>query len=1051
MKELFTCFVLLFAFSNISIAQKTITGVITDGNSGEPLIGATVLITETGKGTSTGFDGSYSLVIRKKAKTLTVSYIGYITKVVTIEDETILDIGLDSGELLDELVVVGYGTIEKSDKTGAISSIRPEGEDVQQYDDFQDYLQGRASGVQILSNGNELLSPSSIRIRGANSLRGDNEPLFVVDGIIINSSTEDVSGPIGNDYLSPQNGLTGINPQDIESIEILKDASSTAIYGSRGANGVVIITTKKGKSGKTKFNYKASTRIGKATNLINMLDSDQYVDYINDSRAALDFGPLLYRYADGSVANAVVNAEFMEANSDSIPRLEKINWYDDVLKMSVLQNHRLSASGGTETSNFYIGLGYLNAKGLVPGTESDQGDFLLKYTHNLTDKLTISPRVSTSYTKSSASKGTESIGGDNTALTRQLVQAAPLLGYSANNLTEEINDVDDGPRAWLTDYNDDGTEFRALASMTVDYKISESLSYRLLGGADFRTKERKIWYGSLLRRGLLANGEAGIGSFDRLRYNVDHTLNYKKAITKRNRINATLGFVVDKTSISRSGSSGSNFSNESLRYDGISFAQVFQPLQFDLASETILSFLGRINYSFDRKYLFTASFRRDGSSKFSEQNRWSLFPSAAFAWKINEESFLKDNNLISEAKIRLGYGRTGSQAINPYQTLTRFTPTANLLSNGSGGVTAVLPQNIGNPNLKWETTDQFNVGLDFGFNNDRITGNVDYYIKKTTDLLQVLNIGPSVGFETVVINKGSLQNTGIELGLNAHVLNGPIKWDVFGTISFNKNRILDLGVPEAQFGTENRRAILGSLVSGGTIFKVPANIFIEGEAAGLFWGYQTDGIIQDASSLSTAPSVQGVASQLGDVRYVDQNGDGNISDLDLTVIGDPNPDFNFGLGSSVEFKGISLSMFFNGVQGNQIANGNSGRIDYANNSSSNIRSEAYLDAWSEDNLDGNYPRLNYDLKGDFTDRMVEDGSFIRLSFVSLAYTLPASTIKGIDNARLFISGHNLMLITKYTGFDPEVNSFSFDPTRVGIDWNSFPNQKSISFGINLDF
>jgi hypothetical protein len=410
------------------------------------------------------------------------------------------------------------------------------------------------------------------------------------------------------------------------------------------------------------------------------------------------------------------------------------------------------------------------------------------------------------------------------------------------------------------------------------------------------------------------------------------------------------------------------------------------------------------------------------------------------------------NTAFSEAKLRIGFGQTGSQAIQPYQTLTRFTPTANLLSDGNGGyLTAILPQNLGNENLKWETTQQINLGLDFGLMADRITGSVDAYSKKTKDLLQVLAIGPSVGFSSFLTNVGDLENKGIDFSINAHILEGKLKWKIGATYSLNRNKITNLGVPEAMFGNQMRKAILGERISGGTSFKVPANIYIEGQQAGLFWGYQTNGIIQTSDDLGKAPSIQGVPSALGDVWYVDQNGDGNVNEADLTIIGNPNPKFSAGLNSELTYGKFGLTFFINAVQGNQIANGNLGRFAIPTAlPSNNILSAAYEGAWREGRTDATYPRLGYDIKGDFTDRMIEDGSFIRLSFVSLSYKLDR-IVKTISKANFFVTGHNLLLLTKYSGFDPEVNSFAFDSSRRGIDWSSFPNQKSVTIGFNIEF
>jgi TonB-dependent starch-binding outer membrane protein SusC len=1048
-------FIFLFCVAcSAMFAQRTIEGKIVDKGTQESMIGASVLVQESGQGAVTDENGVFKLSVSGTDKNLIISYTGYETKTIEIGSESSFLIELNEGELLKEVLVVGYGTIQKSDKTGAIESIKPKTQEVQQYSNFQEFLQGRAAGVQILSNGSELNSTQSIRIRGANSLRGDNEPLYVIDGIIVNSTTEDVADPLqgGNSYLSAQNGLSGINPQDIESIEILKDASATAIYGSRGANGVVIITTKRGNTPNTKFTYNMTTKVGEATRLYDVLTGDGYVDYINEFRKVQNFAPTFYRYGDGSLATFTQDAAFMETRKDSIPRLPQINWYNDILQQSVAQTHRLTASGGNEKNNYYVGLSYNDAKGIVPNTRMKSADLLLKYGHQLTKRITINPRVSAQYIVNNASKGTDGLGSSNTSFARQLTEAVPLQKFSENNTSVDIEDAVDGPRAWIDDYRDDSNELRALASLSADVKISDVFTYRLLGGLDFRNKERKLWYGTTLFRGNIANGEAGIGNLNRVRYNMDHSLMFKKEFSKKHSLNGTVAFVVDETNVAQRGSTATNFFNKDLTYNGIGFGQTYGPLQYFNSDETIVSYLGRANYSFRNKYLATVSFRRDGSSKFTEENRWSLFPSASIAWKMTNEKFIKNLKIFSEAKLRLGYGQTGSQAIQPYQTLTRFTPTGNLLSDGKGGsVTAVIPQNLGNDKLKWETTEQLNLGFDFGLWDDRVTGSIDAYNKTTRDLLQQLAIGPSVGFSNFLTNLGDLSNKGIDLSVSGYVLDGKFKWKLNTTFSLNRNKILNLGVPEAVFGNESRKAILGERISGGTVFKVPANIFIEGQEAGLFWGYKTSGIIQDANALSNAPSIQGIASKLGDVLYVDQNGDKNINESDLTIIGNPNPKYSFGVGSDFSFGNATLSFFVNGVQGNQIANGNLGRFAIPTGlTTNNILSEAYAGAWREGRTDATYPRLGYDIKGDFTDRMVEDGSFMRLSYVSLSYNL-GKKIKGLDNASLFVSGHNLLLLTKYSGFDPEVNSFAFDPTRRGIDWSSFPNQKSFSFGLNTQF
>jgi TonB-dependent starch-binding outer membrane protein SusC len=1045
--------ILILVFSLFTIAmfgQKTISGIITDGDNGQPIIGASIFVPNTDQGTISDVDGKFELTVPAGSNTISISYIGYTTKEVSVDDAD-FNIVLMPNTKLDEVVVIGYGSVKKSDKTGSIVSVKPNKDQVLQYDNFQSFLQGRASGVYVQSNGNELLSPSSIRIRGANSLRGDSEPLYVVDGIIVNSSSEDVKDPLrgGNSYLSSQNGLSGINPQDIESIEILKDASATAIYGSRGANGVILISTKKGKDGKPRFNYSATVKQGKATRLIDMLDPQQFVDYENEWRTQNAWTPTFHKYGDGSISRWSTSAEFMEAKKDSIPRLEQADWYD-LFQNSSTTTHRLSVSSGNKKSTYFIAGGFATAKGIVPGTKLGQGDILFNYTHDLTDRLTLSPRFSATFVNNKANKGADGLSSFNTSLMKQVLLSAPLRKLNENNLANENETAIDGPEAWLTDYNDDGEEFRSLASMKVDYKLSSLFTLRVLGGVDFRNKKRQLWNGKQLFRGASVNGEAGISTLNRWRYNIDNTLLFDKNLGKKSKIGGMIGFIMDRATSEQSGFTGTNFAIDDLRYNGISFAQNYLPLDYELGQESLLSYLGRFNYTYDDRYLMTATFRADGSSKFAEGNKFSYFPSVALAWKITNENFMKNNKLFEELKLRIGYGRTGNQGIRPFGTFSRFSGAGNLLSDGNGsGQTAIVIQNLANKALKWETTDQINIGTDFSLKNGKIEGNIDVYQKTTKDLLQIFNVGPSSGFKNIVANQGDLENKGVELGLAARILDGKFKWKLSGNISANRNKILNLGLPPAQYGTQQYSAYLGGVVSGGTAFKVPANIFIEGQPAALFWGYQTNGIITSDAQLTAAPKYQSEAAKLGDILYIDQNKDGNINDSDLTIIGNPSPDFTYGFGSEFSFKNFGLELFFNGVQGNSIANANLAREDYAFANLNNIRTEAYTGAFRPGKTDATHPRLGYPLQGDFTDRMVEDGSFLRLTYVTLNYKL--KKFHGIDDATIFVSGNNLLLLTKYSGFDPEVNSISFDPTRQGIDLNSFPNQKSYNVGLNINF
>lgn len=1059
MKYLNKLFYLLVLFPLLTAAQVTITGTVTD-ETNFPLPGASILVKGTTNGTVTNIDGEFSLELNNTPSTVVFSYLGFNPKEVVVSKQTTLNIVLEENqEQLEEVVVIGYGAVDKKDLTGSVTSVKPQENIVNQAKTVENLLQGQAAGVLVQQNSAEPGATTSIKIRGTNSLTGNTEPLYVVDGIIMDSATEDVVDPLqgGNSSLSPQNGITGINPRDIESIEVLKDASATAIYGSRGANGVIIITTKKGKSGKAKFNFSTATTIGQVSKKIDVLKTADYIDYINANQAVNGYDPKFYTYPDGSFAEYQVSEQYMLDNSADITRLVGVDWHEDTYKLSTSTNYRITASGGTDKSNYYYGLGYTKNEGLVPNAYAKGADLSMKLNNELTDKLDLFTKISAFFGDYSASKGTEDLGGTNNNMVRQIITSAPILNLSDNyfGVDGDFSENLDGPRAWIQDYDDLSKEVRLLGATALKYKISDIFTYKLQLGTDYRSKERKVWYGTSLYRGANVNGEAGIANLSRFRYNLDNTLMFKKRFNRNHRINGTVGVIVDQRFLQQKANTGSGFAVKDLRADGIGTAEVTQPTFFYKENESLLSFIGRLNYTFKNRYLLTATYRADGSSRFGPGNKWGHFPALALAWKVNQESFLKNNDTIDELKLRLGWGMTGNQAIPNYRYLTLMTGQGlSPYGDESGSVNGVVSSFLANPDLTWETTEQYNAGIDFSIWN-RLTFTGDVFYKKVTDLLQNREIPPSNGFSTMYINEGTLINKGVELNLSADIISKDnVKWNVYGNISFIKNKIDNLGIPPAQYGNNIYSAYFGRQISGGTYFKVPANIFIEGKAPGLFFGFETDGIISNDQELADSPSFQGIAPQLGDVRLVDHTGDGNITDADRVIIGDPNPDFSFGFGSNFEYKGLSFSFFFNGVYGNDIANGNLLREAYASgNNSDNIRSAAFFNAWTPENVDGTYPRVGYDLQttSGFTDRIVEDGSFMRLSNITLGYNIPVKNLDFIDSAYVSVSGQNLWLLTNYSGYDPEVNSFAYDPLRVGVDWNSFPNQKSFTFSLNVTF
>ena len=1057
--SIFSLFLLLL--STTIWAQQTITGTVKD-DQGIPLPAASVIEKGTSNGVVTNFDGEYEITVSNENAILVFSFLGYDSVEKTVGSSQVIDAELAANtESLDEVVLIGYGQQERGSVTGAITSLEPNQEQLNQANSVENYLQGRASGVYVSSNGFEPGAPTSIKIRGTNSLTGNSQPLYVIDGIIVNSATEDVSDPLtgGNSYLSPQAGITGLNPQDIESVEILKDASATAIYGSRGANGVIIITTKQGETGNAKFNFSIQSRVGKITNDIEVLGSDDYIDYQNEYRANQGFDPNYYIYSDGTIAEYQNSDENMIANSAIIPRLVPVNWSDFVYRNSISNTYRLSVSGGSETTKYFLSGGYTKNEGIVPRTFARTGDINLNLVQDLNEKTKLRTKIAASLSENSASKGTDNLGGTNNNLIRNIYSGAPFFGVASNRPDEvvsaDLEDVFEGPLAWLQDYDDIATEFRTLANVKLDWKFAKNFNYSINLGGDYRYKDRTVYYGLNLRRGVEVGGEAGLSELKRFRFNIDNLVEYNNKFKKGHKLDVMAGFIVDNNSVERNAISGSGFPLQDLRADGISSAKLFNRYFLGKQDELILSAISRVTYNYKNTYILTVNYRADGSSNFSEGNRWGHFPSLGLAWRAEKEKFLKDFEDLSQAKLRLGWGLTGNQNINPYSFFARYTIPQTVYADGDEAVTSSVPGNLVNPDLTWEKTSQYNIGMDLGFDDDRYNVTVDAYYKNIYDLLLYYPLpGSTGGFSDFPANRGELINKGIEFAVNADVIQKEdFTWNVYGNISFNRNEVGNLGLPVSNFGTLTGSGFLGNNVSGGNYFKSAANIFLQGQAAGVFFGYETNGIISNEAELANAPDFQGISPQLGDVYMVDQNGDGVVNDADRTIIGDPNPDYTFGLGSTVNYKNWSLNILFNGVQGNDIANANLQRTDYAEPNANNIRTDAYFDAWRPDNPDGQYPRVgyNYVTDIDFTDRLLEDASFVRLNNVSVSYQVPLSGDSFLNSVSLTLAGQNLALWTDYSGFDPEVDSYSFDPLRTGIDRNSFPNQRRFTLGLNVGF
>jgi len=1060
----------------VNAQSKIVKGQVND-NSGLPLPGVTIIVKGTQNlGAVTNFDGQFTITIPEDKKPILVfSYLGFLEQEVdvTLVDEINVQMEVDSTEL-DEVVVIGYGTVLKKDVTGAISTVKVDENISNQTTGVDQLLQGRAAGVEVKQNSSALGSGVSVRIRGSNSLRGNNEPLYVVDGIIIASAGEDVlpAGGIGNSGQEVQNGLTGINPRDIESIEILKDASATAIYGSRGANGVVLITTKKGEKGKVKINTFYTSTIRNIRKKYDVLDGLGYAQYQNEAwpinnpnetsnpqiEERVPFfidGNDIYtvNYTTTGAGNA--NNPILTDNAilSDLP-LKSYNWQDEVYNESISHRFGASASGGSDNGNYYISGGFGDERGIVANSRVKTGDFRINLNQDLSKNLKLQARATAFFTETDFAESGDLIGSSNQSFVRSAIVFRPLLSPDIEDFVEDIGTSN--PYSWIDDFDDISNEKRFIGSLALTYQLPiKGLSYKLTLGGNVRIKERRRFYGTTTFQGNNANGALQISGLDAKTYQINNLFNFKRVFQRKHRINATLGITYDVRDNENSVYAVEDFFSTDLTtqqpYIG---AVITTPLTFLDSKQQVFSYLGRINYAYANRYVITASFRQDGVSKFSRENRYSFFPSFALAWNASNERFMRNLNFIDDLKFRLGWGQIGNHGIRPYGTISNYGISSDVqYGTPTNGLSIpFLLNNIANPDLKWETTQQWNLGIDFSILKDRISGTVDIYRKNTKDLLQSLPIPTSSGYNNILINKGDISNRGVEVLLNYDIISKKdIRLSIGGNIAFNKTKIKSLGVPVDDFYingiAEQRSYFFGSNVSRGNIFQSPANVFVEGEESSLFYGFETNGIYQSNDTDFVGGAVP------GDVRIIDQNQDGVIDALDRTFIGNPNPDFIYGLNLSFNYKRLNGSILCSGSYGNDIANGNLLTLGYAGGQFQNILKDSYYGAWRPDAPSNTNPRIGYNTVGDIaiTDRIIEDGSFLRCNNVIVGYDLPLEKSKLFERFNIFISAQNLFTITNYSGYNPEISSFSYNGLINGVDWNGSPDAKTISFGANINF
>jgi len=975
-----------------------VSGKVTD-ETGSELPGVNIIIKGTTSGTVTDIEGNYALAVPNENSILVFSSVGFLSSEVVVGIRTSIDVALDADvTALDEILVVGYGTVKKSDVTGSVASVKSD--ELNQFPTVNPVqaLQGRMSGVEVQStNGGEPGSSYSILIRGNSSINASNSPLFVVDGF-------------PNGTLPPAD--------DIESIEVLKDASATAIYGSRGSNGVVMITTKRGSAGKSRINYATSFSTQKQIKKYDLVNATQYAEYMNE----LD-------NLSGSTPSF--------SNPSSLG--EGTDWQDEILQTGHIQNHNLSISGGNENVRYYVSGTMYDQKGIVINSDFKRYSLTSNVDAQLSNRVKVGVNLFARRSDSnqiSSKEGTPGSQGGG-VLTTALV-FSPTLGTYGNDGATYTTDPNligfDNPLAMAKERISQSVTDYLQSSVFAELEILDDLKFRTVLGVTTSNSMSGSYQSSKLT---YAGGFGGIGKVD-TRKNTsllsENYLTYSRNFGDDHTFTALAGYSYQSSTSASSSASGSGFLTDATEYWNLSAAATFERPNSNLSETDLLSYFGRVNYNFKDRYLFTATARRDGSSTLAKGNEWNFFPSGAFAWNAHNEAFLEGSEVVSQLKVRASHGVSGNQSVGAYSSLAtlRFVFA---VFNGTT-VNAVSPLTLANGDLIWERTAQSDFGLDLGLFKDKVILTADYYDMTTSNLLFDAPIPRYIGVgSTYLKNIGKTGNKGLEMSLQVRDIVKTIKWNTSFNVAFNKN--------QAKVLPDEGQDIFYSSRPGNFVGINTTHVLREGEPLGLMYGYVYEGVQQSGDELLTG------AEGIGGERFRDIEEDGILDDMDRAVIGDPNPDFHWGWTNSFSYKGIDLNIFFQGMQGNDMLNYT--RLWLEDGVGRRNVTTALLDRWTTTNTDTDVPSASINRIQRLSSRWIEDGSYIRLKNIAIGYNIPADLISklNIRSLRIYVSGQNLWTSTDYKGYDPESGRGS--TLSRGVDFGSYPNTKNFTVGINLGF
>ncbi len=980
-----TLFLALINFTNGQTGEAI--GKIFD-SFGAPLTGANVVVKGTTIGATSDADGNYKLSgIPPGPQILVSSFIGFavLEQPITMEPGGVVTIDfilIEDIVALSEMVVVGYSTEQKALLTGSVGIVKTENLKNIPMATLDGIMQGQASGVQVSQNSGTPGGEMSVRIRGVSSISGSSQPLYIIDGIPVITGDYAQVGYEGQGI----NSLSDLNPSDIESISILKDAAAASIYGARATNGVVVITTKRGSSQKTKIDFNTYFGVQQVWRTLDMLNSRQWMEYRND----LAGSPV---YSQDDMDNITIDTD----------------WQKEIFRTAPLSNYELSATGGNAKTKFFLSGNYYKQQGVLIGSDFSRFNGRLNIDHSISKKLSIGASVGISYSVTDRVEGDQTLHGP---LPNGI--STPAI-YPVYNPDGSYNQ--DGPYSNAVSIANEAINknfsFRTISNTYLNWQIIPSLSFSTKWGIDFLNfREHAFEYNTV--QGKKYNG-LGFETYTNVMNLVSNNiLTYRKTLDKNN-FEVLAGYSFESNQLRSSFIRGQDYADESLEY--INSAATIVSASADAYDVGLRSFFGRANYNYDNKYIGSFSGRFDSSTKFGENNRTGFFPAASLAWRLGQEEFLSLPSAISELKIRTSYGLTGNDDIPSFLYAELYG------INAYGGESGIYPSNIPNPDLKWETTAQFNVGIDFGMYNNRIFLTADYYNKQTKDLLLDRPLPESSGFSFITENIGRVENKGFEFGITTDNLNGDFKWTTQLNFSMNKNKVLELynDQPIDDIGRGSSRVMVG-------------------EPIGIFYSYNWLGV--DPST--------------GDVVFEDVNNDGVITDADRTKVGDPHPDFIGGFTNNFKYKGIDLGVFLQWSYGNDIFNGS--RLYLESLQGGDNQLEDVTRRWQEPGDITDIPRATSDpvaaaSNKRVSSRFIEDGSYLRIKNVSLGYTFDKKILAKlkIEGLRIYVSSQNLFTFTNYSGLDPEVNYLGDDNTVIGTDFFTYPQSRSFTFGINLKF